>query len=36
MLESGLDLKEIDALVGLSTRRTMGTIEQIAKKHFAS
>ena len=36
MLESGLDLKEIDALVGLSTRRTMGTIEQIAEKHFAS
>ncbi len=36
MLESGLDRKEIDTLVGLSTRRTMGTIEQIANKHFAS
>ena len=36
ILESELDWKEIDALVGLSTRRTMGTIEQIAAKHFAS
>jgi hypothetical protein len=31
-----LDWKQIDTVVGLSTRRTMGTIEQIAKKHFAS
>jgi uncharacterized protein (DUF1697 family) len=36
ILESELDWKQIDTLVGLSTRRTMGTIEQIAKKHFAS
>jgi uncharacterized protein (DUF1697 family) len=36
ILESELDWKEIDALAGLSTRRTMGTIEQIAAKHFAS
>ena len=32
MLDSGLDLKAIDALVGPDTRRTMGTIEQIARK----
>ena len=36
ILESELDWKQIDTLVGLSTRRTMGTIEQIAEKHFAS
>jgi uncharacterized protein (DUF1697 family) len=33
LLESGLDLKAIEALVGTDTRRTMGTIEQIAAKH---
>lgn len=30
LLESGLDLRAIEALVGADTRRTMGTIEQIA------
>ncbi len=34
LLESSLDLKAIDALLGLSTRRTKGTIDQIAAKHF--
>jgi uncharacterized protein (DUF1697 family) len=33
LLESDLDLKAIEAAVGLDTRRTMGTIEQIAAKH---
>jgi uncharacterized protein (DUF1697 family) len=33
ILESDLDLKTIDALLGPDTRRTMGTIEQIAAKH---
>lgn len=33
ILESGLDLKAIAALAGPDTRRTMGTIEQIAAKH---
>jgi uncharacterized protein (DUF1697 family) len=33
LLESDLDLKAIEALVGADTRRTMGTIEQIAAKH---
>ena len=33
LLESGLDLKAIEALLGIDTRRTMGTIEQIAAKH---
>lgn len=33
LLDSKLDLKAIDALVGPDTRRTMGTIEQIAAKH---
>jgi uncharacterized protein (DUF1697 family) len=35
LLESDLDLKAIQAAVGLDTRRTMGTIEQIAAKHCA-
>jgi hypothetical protein len=35
MLESSLDLKAIDAALGLSTRRTKGTIDQIAAKHCA-
>jgi hypothetical protein len=35
MLESSLDLDAIDALLGRSTRRTKGTIEQIVAKHFA-
>jgi uncharacterized protein (DUF1697 family) len=33
LLESDLNLKAIEALVGADTRRTMGTIEQIAAKH---
>jgi len=33
ILESELDLKAIDALLGPDTRRTIGTIEQIAAKH---
>jgi uncharacterized protein (DUF1697 family) len=32
LLESDLDLKAIEALVGPDTRRTMGTIDQIAAK----
>ncbi len=31
--ESSLDLKAMEAAVGLDTRRTMGTIEQIAAKY---
>lgn len=34
LLDSELDLKSIDALIGPDTRRTMGTIEQIAAKHL--
>lgn len=33
LLESGLDLKAIAKLLGVDTRRTMGTIEQIAAKY---
>jgi hypothetical protein len=33
MLETALDLDAIDELLGLSTRRTKGTIELIAAKH---
>jgi uncharacterized protein (DUF1697 family) len=36
LLESDLDLKAIEAVVGADTRRTMGTIEQIAAKVEAS
>lgn len=32
LLESSLDLKAIAALLGTDTRRTMGTVEQIAAK----
>ena len=35
LLESDLDLKAIEAAVGADTRRTMGTIEQIAARHCA-
>lgn len=35
LLDSALDLKAIEALLGPDTRRTMGTIEQIAAKHCA-
>jgi uncharacterized protein (DUF1697 family) len=34
LLDSELDLKAIEALVGPDTRRTMGTIEQIAAKYW--
>lgn len=34
ILESGLDLKTLDGLLGVTTRRTMGTVEQIAAKYF--
>jgi uncharacterized protein (DUF1697 family) len=33
LLESSLNLKAIEALLGADTRRTMGTIEQIAAKY---
>jgi len=33
LLESGLDLRAIEALVGADTRRTMGTMEQIAARY---
>lgn len=36
ILDSVLDLKTIGALLGLTTVRTKGTVEQIAKKHFAN
>jgi uncharacterized protein (DUF1697 family) len=36
LLESDLDLKGIEKLVGPSTRRTMGTMEQLAAKFFSS
>lgn len=32
-IDSELDLKALEAILGLDTRRTMGTIEQIAAKH---
>jgi uncharacterized protein (DUF1697 family) len=35
LMESDLDLGEIDKLVGPTTRRTMGTVEQMAAKLFA-
>ena len=35
MLESSLDLKAVDALLGPSTRRTKGTVDLIVSKHFA-
>ncbi|HWP33369.1 MAG TPA: DUF1697 domain-containing protein [Solirubrobacterales bacterium] len=34
MLDSALDLKAIESLIDPSTRRTKGTIDQIAAKHF--
>jgi uncharacterized protein (DUF1697 family) len=33
ILDSDLDLRALEGLVGADTRRTMGTIEQIAAKH---
>jgi uncharacterized protein (DUF1697 family) len=35
MLDSALDLKSIERLLGMMTMRTKGTVEQIATKHFA-
>ncbi len=35
MLESALDLEAIQALVGVDTRRTKGTIDQLTAKFFA-
>jgi uncharacterized protein (DUF1697 family) len=35
LLESELDLKAIDAELGITTRRTMGTMEQIAAKKLS-
>jgi uncharacterized protein (DUF1697 family) len=34
-LETGLDLKAIDKLLGATTHRTKGTVDQIAAKYFA-
>jgi uncharacterized protein (DUF1697 family) len=34
--DSALDLKAIEALLGKTTTRTKGTVDQIAAKHFAS
>jgi uncharacterized protein (DUF1697 family) len=34
ILESALDLKVLDTVLGKSTRRTKATIEQIAARHF--
>lgn len=36
MSDSELDLKAIGAILGLTTIRTKGTIDQIAAKHFAA
>jgi hypothetical protein len=33
ILDSDLDLKSLEAIVGADTRRTMGTIEQIAARY---
>jgi uncharacterized protein (DUF1697 family) len=35
IMESALDLKAVDALIGPTTTRTKGTIDQVAAKHFA-
>jgi uncharacterized protein (DUF1697 family) len=35
MLESELDLKRVEKLIGSGTMRTNGTVEQIAAKYFA-
>ncbi len=36
MSDSKLDFKAIDALLGVMTVRTKGTIEQIAARYFAA
>jgi hypothetical protein len=33
-LETGLDLNAIDKLLGATTHRTKGTVDQIAAKYF--
>ena len=35
LMDSDLDQKALDALIGVSTRRTMGTIQQIGAKYFS-
>ncbi len=35
VLDSGLDMKRIERVLGSTTMRTKGTIEQIASRHFA-
>jgi hypothetical protein len=35
VLDSALDMKTIERLLGAMTMRTMGTIEQLAAKHFS-
>jgi uncharacterized protein (DUF1697 family) len=35
LMDSELDQKALDALIGVSTRRTMGTIQQIGAKYFS-
>jgi uncharacterized protein (DUF1697 family) len=35
ILETALDIAAIESVLGPTTRRTMGTIEQLAAKHFA-
>ena len=34
MMDATIDLKAVDGLIGVSTRRTMGTIQEIAAKYF--
>lgn len=34
-MESELDFKALDDALGTSTRRTKGTVEQIAARYFA-
>jgi len=34
MMDSDLDQKALDELIGISTRRTMGTVEAIVAKYF--
>jgi uncharacterized protein (DUF1697 family) len=35
ILETALDMAAIETALGVTTRRTMGTLEQMAAKHFA-
>ena len=36
MMESGLDLKRVEKLIGSNTMRTSGTVQQIAAKYFSA